>query len=44
MIETAQSKELKERSMIATRNDYATVAARSDNPEIVQKISSFQEG
>ena len=33
--ETAQSKELKERVYRATSNDYATVAARSDNPEVV---------
>lgn len=32
--EAPQSKELKEQSGIATRNDYAPAAARSDNLEV----------
>ena len=38
----AQSKKTKAQSVIATRGDYATVEARSDNPKFRQFKSKFR--
>ena len=38
----AQSKEPKAQSVIATRGDYATVEARSDNPKVIRATALFK--